>query len=134
MVPPSRAFKYLDIPDFDAEANIQNASLDLIERIIEEILDDGKFTEPESTMDLRLGLKVCQKYINLAQAMGVEEERVNLLYQFLRGITDLIAEEQEATQMQASGMGPGLPGQPPAMDISGAAPGAATLSGTVLGQ
>jgi len=134
MVPPSRAFKYLDIPDFDAEANIQNASLDLIERIIEEILDDGKYTEPEPTMDLRLGLKVCQKYINLAQAMGVEEERVNLLYQFLRAITDLIAEEQEATQMQASGMGPGLPGQPPAQDITGAAPGATSLSGTVLGQ
>ena len=134
IIPPSRAFKYLDIPDFDAEARIQNASLDFIERVMEEILDDGKFTEPEPTMDLRLALKVCQKYINLSQAMGVDEDRVNLLYQFLRGVTDLIQEEQEATQMQAQGMGPGLPGQPPAMDITGAAPGAANLQGTVLGQ
>jgi len=134
VIPPSRAFKYLDIPDFDAEARIQNASLDFIERIMEEILDDGKFTEPEPTMDLRLALKVSQKYINLAQAMGVEEESVNMLYQFLRGVTDLIAEEQEATQAQASGMGPGLPGQPPAQDITGASPGAATLSGQVMGQ
>jgi hypothetical protein len=134
IIPASRAFKYLDIPDFDAEARIQNASLDFIERVMEEILDDGKYTEPEPTMDLRLALKVCQKSINLAQAMSVPEDRVNLLYQFLRGVTDLIAEEQEATQMQASGMGPGLPGQPPAMDITGAAPGAATLSGTVMGQ
>ena len=134
IIPPSRAFKYLDIPDFDAEARIQNASLDFIERICEEILDDAKYTEAEPTMDLRLGLKVVQKNINLAQAMGVDEENVNLLYQFLRSITDLIAEEQEATQQQASGMGPGLPGQPPAMDITGSSPGAATLSGTVMGQ
>ena len=134
IIPPSRAFKYLDIPDFDAEARIQNASLDFIERICEEILDDAKYTEAEPTMDLRLALKVVQKNINLAQAMGVEEENVNLLYQFLRSVTDLIAEEQEATQMQASGMGPGLPGQPPAMDITGAQPGAASLSGTVMGQ
>ncbi len=101
---------------------------------MEEILDDGKFTEPEPTMDLRLALKVCQKHINLAQAMDVEEDRINMMYQFLRGVTDLIAEEQEATQMQASGMGPGLPGQPPAMDITGASPAAASLQGTVLGQ
>lgn len=134
IIPPSRAFKYLDIPDFDAEARIQNAPLEFIERIMEEILDDGKFTEPEPTMDLRLALKVCQKHINLAQAMDVEEDRINMLYQFLRGVTDLIAEEQEATQMQASGMGPGLPGQPPAMDITGASPAAASLQGTVLGQ
>ena len=134
VIPPSRAFKYLDIPDFDAEARIQNASLDFIERIMEEILDDGKLTEPEPTMDLRLALKVCQKHINLAQAMGVPEDRVNLLYQFLRGVTDLIAEEQEATLGQASGMGPGLPGLPPAGDITGAAPAAASLQGTVLGQ
>lgn len=134
IIPPSRAFKYLDIPDFDAEARIQNASLDFIERVCEEILDDGKYTEAEPTMDLRLALKVCQKNINLAQAMGVAEDRVNLLYQFLRSVTDLIAEEQEATQAQASGMGPGLPGQPPAVDINGASPGAASLSGTVLGQ
>ena len=134
IIPPSRAFKYLDIPDFDAEARIQNASLDFIERVMEEILDEGKMTEPEPTMDLRLALKVCQKHINLAQAMGVEEDRINLLYQFLRSVTDLIAEEQEATMMQASGMGPGLPGAPPAMDITGAPPGAASLQGTVLGQ
>jgi len=134
VIPPSRAFKYLDIPDFDAEARIQNASLDFIERICEEILDEGKLTEAEPTMDLRLALKVSQKYINLAQAMGVDEDRVNMLYQFLRGVTDLIAEEQEATQAMASGMGPGLPGQPPATDITGAAPGAATLSGQVMGQ
>jgi hypothetical protein len=134
IIPASRAFKYLDIPDFDAEARIQNASLDFLERICEEILDDLKYTEAEPTMDLRLGLKVVQKNINLAQAMGVDEENVNMLYQFLRSITDLIAEEQEATQQQASGMGPGLPGQPPAMDITGASPGATQLSGSVMGQ
>lgn len=134
LIPTSRAFKLLDIPDLDSEMNLQNASLDYIERIMEEILDEGIFTPPEPTMDLRLALKVAQKNINLAQAMGVEDDRVTMLYDFLRSVSDLIQKEQEATRMQGMGMTPGVGGGPPALDITGQAPGAASLSGNVMGQ
>ena len=134
LIPLSRAFKLLDIPDLDGEMRIQNASLDFIERIMEEILDDGVFTAPEPTMDLRLAYKVTQKHINLAQAMSVDDDRVTLLYDFLQGVNDLVKKEQEATQLQAQGMAPGAVGGPPATDISGASPGATALQGNVMGQ
>lgn len=133
-IPMSRAFKLLDIPDLDGEMRIQNAPLDAIEKAMELILDEGELIEPEPTTDLRLALKVSQGYINLAQAMGVEDERINMLYQYLSSVTTLIEEEQRATQVQAAGLRPEMPGMPPAVDITGASPGAAALSGSVMGQ
>jgi hypothetical protein len=127
LIPLSRAFKLLDIPDLDSEMRLQNASLDFIERVMEEILDDGEYTEPEATMDLRLALKVAQKHINLAQSLKVPDDRVNMLYQFLGQVQALIKEEQEATQMQAAGMEPGFAGGPPALDITGMPPAAAPM-------
>jgi hypothetical protein len=47
-----------------------------------------------------------------------------MLYQFLRQVNSLIADEQEATQNQAAGIQPGPAGGPPALDITGAAPAA----------
>jgi hypothetical protein len=116
----------LGFPDLDHYRSLQNASRDAVERILEEILDDGKYTEPEPTMDLRLSLKLTQMYINRAQAMGVPDDRINMLYQFLRQVTSLVAEQQEATRMQAAGIEPGFAGGPPALDITGASPTAAT--------
>lgn len=129
IIPMSRAFKLLDIPDLDSEMRIQNASLDFIERIMEDILDDSVYTPPEPTMDLRLALKVSQKYINLAQSMEVPDEQVTMLYDFLRSTTDLIKEEQDATRAMAEGIAPTVGGSPPAQDISGQSPGAAPMQG-----
>jgi hypothetical protein len=124
---PSRAFKMLDIPDLDSEMRLQNASLDFTERVMEDILDEGVYTEPEATMDLRLALKTCQMYINIAKSMKIDDSRVTMLYQFLDQVGNLIEEQQEATQMQAAGMSPGFAGGPPAMDITGMPPGAAPM-------
>jgi hypothetical protein len=129
LIPMSRAFKLLDIPDLDSEMRIQNASLDFIERIMEEILDDGEYTAPEPTMDLRLALKVSQKYINFAQALDVSDDRVAMLDDFLRSVSELIKEEQDATRAMAEGIANPIAGAPPATDINGAAPAAAAQPG-----
>jgi len=116
----------LGFPDLDHYRSLQNAARDAVERILEEILDDGKYTEPEPTMDLRLSLKLTQMYINRAQAMGVPDDRINMLYMFLRQLTSLLEEQQLATRDQAMGVQPGVIGGPPALDITGGAPTAAT--------
>jgi hypothetical protein len=122
MIDVGEGLALLGFPDLDHYRSLQNASRDAVERILEEILDEGKYTEPEPTMDLRLALKLTQMYINRAQAMGVPDDRINALYQFLRQVNSLISEQQEATQMQAAGVQPGFAGGPPALDITGASP------------
>lgn len=129
LIPLSRAFKLLDIPDLDSEMNLQNASQDLVERIMEEILDEGKYTSPEPTMDLALAFKTAQRYINFGQTMEVSEDTLNMLDDFIRETDDLIKQEQEATRMQAAGLGPGFAGSPPALDINGGAVAASPVPG-----
>lgn len=129
LIPMSRAFKLLDVPDLDGEMKIQNASLDLIERIMEDILDEGKYVAPEPTMDLTLALKVSQKYINFAQVMEAPDENLNMLDDFLREVDDLIQQQQQETRLQASGFSDGLAGAPPALGIDGMAPAAGQVQG-----
>lgn len=124
LVDTKEALALLDFPDMDHFKSLANASRDAIERILEEILDEGKYSPPEPPMDTRLALKLTQMYINRAQAMGVEEERISMLYQFLRQVSSLVQEEQEATRMQAAGLTPGFSGGQPALDITGASPAA----------
>jgi hypothetical protein len=116
------ALALLDFPDLDHFKSLENASREAIERILEEILDDATYTQPEPTMDLRLALKLTQMYINRAQAMGVDEERISMLLQFLRQVTGMITEQQEATRTQAAGISPGIVGGPPALDLTGQSP------------
>lgn len=122
LIDQKEALALLDFPDLDHFRSLANASRDAIERILEEILDEGKYSPPEPPMDTRLALKLTQAYINRAQSMSVEEDRISMLYQFMRQVKALIDEEQEATRMQAAGLTPGFTGGQPALDLNGASP------------
>ncbi|HUW94432.1 MAG TPA: hypothetical protein VMW58_01480 [Anaerolineae bacterium] len=116
------AMSLLDFPDMDKFRNLRDASRQNVERILEEMLDEDKYTPPEPTLDLRLAMKMTQMYINRAQAMGVPEERVSNLRQFMRQVHTLLQKSEEATRVQAMGMGPGLAGGPPAVSPDGSMP------------
>jgi hypothetical protein len=118
------AMSLLDFPDMDQFRNLRDASRQNIERIMEEMLDDDIYTPPEPTLDLRLAMKMTQMYINKAQAMGVPEERVSNLRQFMRQVHTLLQKSEEATRVQAAGMGPALAGGPPATSPDGSQPAA----------
>jgi hypothetical protein len=119
---PGEAMDLLDFPDMDKFKNLRNAARQNVERILEEMLDEGKYTAPEPTLDLRLSMKMTQMYINKAQAMSVPEERVSLLRRFMRQIHKLIQESEEFTRMQSAGMGAGPTGGPPAISPDGSMP------------
>jgi len=116
------AMSLLDFPDMDEFRNLKDAPRKNIARILEEMLDDDEYTPPEPTLDLRLAMKMTQMYINKAQAMGVPEERVSNLRQFMRQVHTLLQKSEEATRIQASGMGPTLAGGPPATSPDGSQP------------
>lgn len=116
------AMSLLDFPDLDRFRNLRDANRQNLERILEDILDEAKYTAPEPTLDLRLGMKMTQMYINRAQAMRVPEDRVSMLRKFMRQIHTLLQKSDEAQQMQAQGIGPGLAGGPPAVGPDGAMP------------
>ena len=77
---------------------------------------------PALVVDLLLALKMTQMYINKAQAMGVPEERVSNLRQFLRQVKSLNDKAEEATRQQAAGMGQPFAGGPPGVSPDGSMP------------
>ena len=123
MIEPNKGAKLLDIPDLDQERRLANADLDFVDRVMEEILDEGKYTEPEPTMDLNVALKESKRWLYLARNIGAEEERLVLVDRFIRSVLDLIQKQQDATRMQAAGMSPGAVGGPPSVGIAGGIPG-----------
>ena len=126
LISPSQGLRMLDVPDTESFGNLENAAYDAIELVCEAILDEGEdgFQQPEPSSDLRLGLKVAQKWLNYAKTIGVPDDRLNLLDDYLRQTQALIEAEQEATRAQAAGIETGFAGQPPARDITGMAPAA----------
>ena len=116
------AMSLLDFPDMDQFRNLRDAARQNVERILEEMLDEDKYTPPEPTLDLRLSMKLTQMYINRAQAMSVPEERVANLRQFMRQLKTLLDKSEEATMMKAQGLGPGLAGGPPGVSPDGSMP------------
>ena len=107
------AMDLLDFPDLDHFRDLRTAARKNVERILENILDEGKYTAPEPTLDLRLSLKITQMYINKAQAMGVPEQRISMLRQFARQVHRLIQESDQEAQSQQAGNGFGAAGGPP---------------------
>lgn len=137
LIDPATAKQLLDFPDLEAAQALDQAAAEDIERIIENILDEGKYEPPEPAMDLQLAFKKAQMHLNLARRNGVDEEKVELLRQWITQIHRLqqkAAAEQQKISMAAGAAGGamggppggGLPlpaaGAPPAPGIQGAPP------------
>ena len=86
----ARAEAALDDLDPDSDVNRDTAPQKEIERICENMLDEGKYEGPEPTMDLGQCLLTASKYISEARNdESVSPKRLDLLYRFLDDVTAL---------------------------------------------
>ena len=100
----------LDFPDLEGYTTLQTAAKNDIMMMIEKILDEGEYQQPEPYMNLDLALITAQSaYLN-ARVHSVPEERLELMRQFIDNVKDLI------DQRDAS-MAP-----PPAPDLAPTSP------------
>jgi hypothetical protein len=129
LIDQSTALALLDFPDLDEFFSQLQASRDLIKENIEQMLDEGEFIPFDPNEDLRLGLKLYQQAISKSRRMKVDEQRISLLEDGKQQILKFIEEEQQATRNAAMGIGGGLPGSPPALDINGQSPQAVGQEG-----
>ena len=89
------AKRLLDFPDLDRELALDRASSDNIDRIVENIVDEGLYESPEPFMDLVLALKKVQASYNKAVNDNVPEDRLAMLRQFLAATHILIQRAQQ---------------------------------------
>lgn len=104
------ALDLLDFPDLRNALSLELAAIEDIKRILEKLVDDGKYEPPEPYMNLDLALRMTQSAYLRARNDGVPEKRRDYLLRFIDEIRDL----QEDMKPQAPAAAPAAPGPNPA--------------------
>lgn len=82
MIDAKEARRLLDFPDLQQNEKLENASEERIFQILDQIVDEGKFTPPDPFMDLVLAKKLSNQYYNLYATAKLEPERAQMLRDF----------------------------------------------------
>ena len=96
MISVKEGRRLLDYPDLDQVEKLANASEERILQILDEIIDEGKYTPPDPFMDLELANELVTQYYNLYSANKLEEEKAEMLRTFFNQVQDLIQAAQPA--------------------------------------
>lgn len=140
LLPPRIGRRLLDLPDLEAEDNLENAKEEVIHKIMDKILDadvddkdalEAAYTPPEPYDDLDLALELSLEYYAQAKNNGVEEEKLDLIRQYCDQVKALQAAANPPPPMGPQGPGGGMsppqavPQPPPQSDMIPNVPGAA---------
>lgn len=115
------ALDLLDYPDLQKVKRLKTAGRNILMKVIEEMLDTGRYISPEPFMDLQKARPLAQSYYLEAKINNAPEDRLELLRRFmadvqglLQGETDqaVMAQQQMAMEQQAAMAQAGAVAQP----------------------
>jgi hypothetical protein len=109
LLTPEAGKRLLDYPDLEAEENLTNASIDYLHKILDEIVDEGKYTAPEPFDRMDKARELALEYYAQGKLNNMAEDRLELLRQFMKQLDML----QQAAMTPPPGAGPVGPGGPP---------------------
>lgn len=112
----------MDYPDYDAWADLEKVSKDLVAQVVEEILFEDEDHVPESTWNLQYAQKYAQNMILWAQLQKMDEEAIERLRIFEQRVMALLPQNTASnvpgpSQGAAGGPG-GVAPQPQAANAS----------------
>lgn len=110
--------RLLNIPDIDAERDLETADIDVIDKTCSLILRDMPYPDPDRRLKLDVSYDRARKHYNKARVDGVAEDRIAALDEYLNKIETLIAnmqaeEQDKALQAQAAAQAQQQPPMPP---------------------
>jgi hypothetical protein len=94
--------RLLKFPDLEQNEQLDNASEERIFKILDSIVEDGDYTEPDPFMDLALAIELTVKYYNLYMAANLEEDKAEMLRNFFK----------QCLALQQAAMPPPMPAAP----------------------
>jgi hypothetical protein len=86
--------RLMRFPDLDENEKLDNASEERIFQILDEIVEDGKYTPPDAFMDLQLATDLVVKYINLYRSAKLDQKKDEMLETFFIQVQTLIQASQ----------------------------------------
>ena len=121
--------RLLDYPDLDQVERLANASEERIYQYLDEIIESGKYTPPDTFMDLALAKDLTVQYYNLYAAAKLEEAKAEKLRTFYLQVTDLITTAASPSSPNGAPIPPQAQAQPlpqsPLVPNANPAPGVA---------
>lgn len=111
--------RLLNYPDIEQSDKLASAAQERIYKMLDDIVEDGKFTPPDPYTDLQAALQSVGQYYNLYTAAGLEESKAEMLRDWQAQVIML------QTAMQPPAPEP-IPGQDP-MAVPEAAPSSSLL-------
>lgn len=121
MISPTAGRRLLDFPDLKEAEKLANSMEDYLNQIIEKMVDDGVPTNFEIAYDdAALARELALEQYAYGRANGLEEEKLQLLRDFMNQITaqqqkQQMAAQQQQQAMQAQAAPPQAPQQPQPM-------------------
>lgn len=118
---PRQGRRALDFPDFDTIESLANAQEDMLTKVLDGILDDGKYRTPEPTDDLTMAKEMVLEYLQrYRQFDDAEASKLDMLRRW----------NSQVDSLMKRAMGPGLTALPGgAAPAPGAPPGGGTPQG-----
>jgi len=112
-----QAKSLLDFPDLEQYMNVANSSLEDLNMIISQMIDDGVYTSPEPYMNLEQCISTTQSYYLFGKTQNVPEERLELLRQFIDDCQQLLQRAQPAPEPMPVDQAIAQPVMPPESEI-----------------
>lgn len=82
--------RLLRFPDLEQNERLDNASEERIFKMLDSIVENGKYEAPDAFLDLQLATQLTVQYINLYLAANLEEKKADLLRLFFKQCQTLI--------------------------------------------
>lgn len=120
MISSDEARRLLDFPDIEQIDKLQNAGEERIFKILDDIVEEGKYTPPDSFIDRALAIKYTTQYYNLYAAGKLEESRLSKLRDFMTAVMDFQNASQPPPMPGAAPQG--VPAAPPVSPLLPNAP------------
>ena len=92
--------KLLDFPDLEGTINMINADATNLEKIIEDMVENGEYFPPEPYQNLENALRKVQQAYLMYKMQGAPEDRLELLRRYMEDAQGLMMKAQVETQKQ----------------------------------
>lgn len=131
LLTPESGRRLLDYPDLDAEESLWTSATDYLNKILDEMADDGKFTAPEGYDNLQKARELALQRYNEGKLNNLSEDRLDLFRQFLKQIDVLLTPPPMPMDPNAVPQAPGSPSPDQGMGAPQVPPTAPTPSDLV---
>jgi hypothetical protein len=109
MLTLQEGYRLMRFPDLEQNQRLDNASEERIFKMLDSIVEDGKYIPPDQFLNLNLATELVVKYLNLYLAANLEESKADKLRNFFNQVNMLKA----AAMPPPMPMGAPSPGGPP---------------------